>query len=142
MWDKLLQQASRFTNGVLNARDSTGYPVSVRTPITADHEQHVFHLRVPDEAEVMPGPASLLFHDHDQNIWNQHVVLVRGEVLETAQGWAFRPLRLAPGLGMEGPLSMFQMIRNARKTTNAYLAKRGLARPQIPWQRLRAAKHA
>jgi hypothetical protein len=142
MWDKLLQQASRFNNAVLNARDITGYPVSIRTPITADHEQHVLHLRVPDEAEVVSGPASLLFHDHDQNIWNQHVLLVRGEVLETAQGWDFRPLRLVPGIGMEGPLSMFRLIRDARRTTNTYLAKRGLARPHVSWERLRAVKHS
>ena len=142
MWDKLLQQASRFNSGVLNARDITGYPVSVRTPTTADHQQQVFRLRVPDEAEVVAGPASLLFHDHDEYIWNQHVLLVRGEVLETAQGWTFRPLRLAPGMGMEGPLSMFRLIREVRKTTHTYLAKRGLPRPQIPWDRLRAAKHS
>jgi hypothetical protein len=134
MWDKLKQQASTFQSAVLTTRDADGYPVSVRTSFNADDARHELRVAVPPTVEAQPGPASLLFHQHNDQLWNLRIVLVRGELAHTGNGWVFRPQPITPSP------NALRMILSCRKTAQAYLRKRGLARPPIPWDRLKAIK--
>jgi hypothetical protein len=119
---------------VLTARDAAGYPVSVRTPVQVDDTRHELYVKVAPGAEPESGPASLLFHQHNEQLWDLQIVFVRGELTHTSDGWVFRPQPLAP------PPNALRMILNCRKTARAYLRKRGLDRPSIPWERLKAIK--
>jgi hypothetical protein len=134
MWDKLKHQVSTFGSAVLTAHDANGYPMSVRTAVYADNDRHELRVEVPATAEVQSGSASLLFHQHNAQLWNLRIVLVRGELTSTGNAWVFRPQPLAPS-----PHAL-RAILNCRKTATAYLRKRGLARPPIPWGRLKAIK--
>jgi len=134
MWDKLKHQINAFGSAVLSARDTDGYPVSVRTTLHADDARHELRVTLPPTVEAQPGPASLLLHRHNEQLWDLRIVVVRGELAHTGDQWVFCPQPLTP------EPSAFRMILNCRKAANAYLRKRGLARPPIPWDRLKAIK--
>ncbi len=134
MWDNLKQQAGTFPSAVLTSRDATGYPVSMRTHCVIDDDRQELGVTVPAAVDAQPGPASLLLHHHNEQLWDLHIVVVRGELVRSGNAWIFRPQPRTPDP------SAFRMILNCRKTTKAYLRKRGLARPRIPWDRLKAIK--
>jgi hypothetical protein len=92
------------------------------------------------ETPVGPGPASLLCHRHDENLWNLKSLLVRGTLVRGDGEWTFRPERFVPGAGIGGPTAMVRFVAGARKTAGRYLEKRGLARPRIPWDEINAIK--
>lgn len=134
MWDKLKQHVSTFGSAVLTARDADGYPVSVRTPLRVDDTRRELYVTVAPGVEPEPGPASLLFHHHNEQLWELQIVFVRGELAQTSGGWVFRPQPLSPSP------NALRFILNCRKTARAYLRKRGWERPSIPWERLQAIK--
>lgn len=134
MWDKLKDQIGSFHSAVLTACDADGYPVSVRTPIRADDTRHELCVEVPAAVDMQPGPAALLFHEHNEQLWDLQMVVIRGALSETGGEWAFCPQPLAP------EPNALRMILNSRKAAKAYLRKRGLARPSVPWDRLKAIK--
>ena len=72
--------------------------------------------------EVQPGPASLLFHSHDEELWNQKVFLLLGRLEGEGPGRAFRPERPVGGIGLR---SAARMLVGARRATKAYLKMRG-----------------
>lgn len=139
MWDSLKRQGGAFTSAVLNGRDADGYPASVRTAFTFDDAQQAVRVTVPAEAALQAGVASLLFHSHDEQLWDQQIVLVRGELVRAADGWLFRPLTFSLD-NAAGGLAMLRLMLKLRKTAGAYLKKRGVARPAVPWARLNALK--
>lgn len=141
MWSKLHQYASGFTSGVLNACDADGYPASVRTPVEWDMKRQVVRVRVPPMVELEGGPASLLFHDHDAKLWNQHVLLVKGKLAGIGDEWRFEPGQIVPMMGYSGVWGSIKQIICCRKAARDYLRKRNLERPVIPWERIRASKH-
>lgn len=134
MWVKLKRQISSFESAVLTARGADGYPVSVRTCLVVNDERRELRVRLPELVEVQAGAASLLLHQHNQQLWNLRIVLVRGELAHTGNAWVFRPLPLTPSP------SALRMIINCRKTARAYLRTRGLTAPSVPWDRLKAIK--
>lgn len=134
MWDKLKREISTFQSVVLTARDADGYPVSVRTVVVADDDRHELQVTLPEPVEAQAGSASLLLHQHNEQLWNLRIVLVRGELAHNGNAWIFRPQPLTPSP------NALRMILNCRKTATAYLRKRGLDRPAIPWDRLKAIK--
>lgn len=138
MHNELASQISMFTDGVLSAQDDAGYPASVRTSVVVSGEALLVQL--PGDVQIQAGPASLLFHDHDAQLWNQRVLVVRGELAAGPDGWAFRPLRLLPAMGDANGLALLRMVVGFRKVAKAYLRKRGLARPSVPWDKLKAVK--
>ena len=89
---------------------------------------------------VQAGPASLLFHSHDEKLWNQKIFLLRGSLEKTDKGHAFRPEKFVPSIGTGGPLGTVRMVLGMRKATAAYLDRRNLVRPRIPWGEIAALK--
>ena len=83
------------------------------------------------------GPASLLWHSHDAKLARLRSFLVRGDLVVDGAEWVLTPRRMRAGPGMSGPLGDVAAFRAARRRAGRYLAARGLARPQIPWDRLR-----
>ena len=88
------------------------------------------------------GPATLLCHSHDENLWNLKSFLVRGVLAKDDGGWSFEPGQFIPGAGIGGLPAMLRFFIGSRRNAGRYLKKRGLARPRIPWDEINAAKRA
>lgn len=114
-----------FPSVVLTAIGADGTPRSVRT--TATFGPDGYAVAVPDDVEVAAGPASLLAHRHDAKLSKLDAVNVLGRLTEDHLLIPEKVVEPAPRKQILGTL------RQMRTTTDRYLARRGLARPVIPW---------
>ena len=140
MWAEIEKYLPQFESAVLNARDAEGYPYSVRCRPEQDRPAGVLRIDFAEETNLQSGPASLLCHNHDEELWNQRIFLLRGELEEAGEGHVFRPEKFIPSIGIGGPVGMLRTIIGARKSAAAYLEKRGLERPSIPWAEVETVK--
>lgn len=126
---------------VLAARDASGAPVLVRT--SASDGPDGFRIALPDDVAVVEGPASLLVHRHNDQLWNLYNASIRGTLhRDDAGGWTLRPVRLIePGARHRGGITdPIRIVRSSRAATRAYLEKRNWNRPAIPWNDYRALR--
>lgn len=141
MWTELEAQLRRYSSTVLTALDDAGYPVSVRCQPRVDEAMRVVHIAAFGEVGLRAGPASILCHMHDDQLWQLTNVLIRGTIEQSSDGWIFRPLRLIRGQS-RGPLYFLRVLLDGRCAARRYLAKRGIPRPQIPWRHIQAVRAA
>jgi hypothetical protein len=94
-------------------------------------------LDVPPDEQLREGPASLLAHAHDEELWSLRSVVVTGELI-SADGWIFRPERIVGGGDAVSPLAVVRQLGRLRRTADGYLEKRSLPRPPIVWSSVRA----
>jgi hypothetical protein len=129
---------SGYRSVVLAAVDADGAPVLVRTSVAAEADG--YRVEVPADLPVTDGPAALLVHRHDDELWNLHNANVRGDLVSDEKGWLLRPSTLVePGQRDGGSiLDPFRIARSCQANTRRYLRRRGLARPAIPWAAYRA----
>jgi hypothetical protein len=139
MWTELVAQLRRYPSTVLTALDDVGYPVSVRCQPRVDEAMQVLHVALAGAVGLRAGPASILCHTHDEQLWHLTNVLIRGTIEQSGDGWIFHPQRLIHGQS-RGPLYFLRVLLDGRRAARRYLAKRGLPRPQIPWQRILAVR--
>jgi hypothetical protein len=132
MWPEIVKRLPRYSSAVLTGLDSGGDPISVRCQPTLDHQAQVLRVLMPDGLGVVPGPAGLLCHRHNEQLWDLKSFLLRGTLEPTGHGWVFRPRQLVGGMDTT-LLSNLRLLRNGRRTAKHYLAARGLRRPTIPW---------
>ena len=137
MWTEIEKNLPMFETGVLNFTDQDGYPYSVRCRPRQDASAGILRLDLAAGEAVQPGPASLLYHSHDEELWNQKLFLLRGRLEGAGDKWVFRPEK---AIGTGGIRGVARMLIGARKSTTAYLKKRGLARPRIPWDEIEDVK--
>jgi hypothetical protein len=140
MWSDLARLLPTFRSAVLTGLDADGYPFSLRCQPSLEPTTQTIRIPPPPGVAIQPGPASLLCHQHDEQLWNQRSLLVRGTLRTKPDGWVLEPRQLIPGLGIGGPLAMIRGIVAARRTAGRYLAARRLARPRIPWADINAVK--
>jgi hypothetical protein len=133
MWADTVKYLPRFSSAVLTGLDSGGDPVSVRCQPAVDDQAQVLRVLVPDGLGFVPGPAGLLCHQHDEQLWRLKSFLLRGSLERTVHDWVFRPRQLVRGMDTT-PLSNLRVLRAGRRTAKRYLAARGLPRPTIPWE--------
>jgi hypothetical protein len=115
----------RFKEGVVNGVDADGRPFSVRqTTLAWDAASGSMPVKVPDVLGPVAGPASLLCHAHDENLWNMRAILVKGKLERRGDGWAFVGTKFDPP-------SPIALIMAARKSAKNYLEKRGLEWPKV-----------
>ncbi len=139
MWDKVVQNLALYPSAVLTGVDADGYPFSIRCKPEIDAAQQVLRIQTAPNLTFQAGPAGLLCHYHNEELWDLNSFMVRGE-LEAAEGeWIFRPKEFYDG-NAKG-LALIGFVRKARREANNYLKKRGLSRPQIPWDEIEALKH-
>ena len=140
MWAEYTKILSTFESAVLTGFDSSGYPLSMRChPQAVAHEQ-VLTVAIPATVDLQSGPACLLVHAHNEQLWDLRSYLVRGRLERQGESAQLLVEKLTPGAGMGGPLAVITLIRNARRTANNYLQKRNLPRPTVPWEKLAACK--
>jgi len=140
MWAEIEKYLPLFESAVLNASDGEGYPYSVRCHPEQDRPAGILRIDLSEGTNVQAGPASLLYHSHDEELWNQKIFLLRGRLEESGDGHVFRPEKFVPSIGTGGPLGTVRMVFGVRKATAAYLKKRSLERPRIPWAEIAALK--
>lgn len=140
MWDEIVRHLSDFESVVLTGIDTEGYPYSVRSRPQIDPFERMLLVQLPAGIPIRPGPASLLCHSHDENLWNLKSFLVRGTLAREHGTWKFRPERFVPGAGIGGPMGIVRFVTGSRKYARRYLQKRGLPRPRIPWDEVNEIK--
>ena len=138
MWTDIEKYLAQFPSAVLTGVDAEGYPFSIRCHPLIDHAQK--HLRIEQTAntEIQPGPASLMCHSHDELFWDLKSFLLRGHLEQDEEGYIFQPNKLIVSGGLSSPLDQMKFMIKARKMTKRYLAKRGLPRPKVPWDDIKA----
>jgi hypothetical protein len=79
MWGEIIEHLADFPSAVLTGVDAEGYPFSIRCRPEPDGDTQVMWIRLPaNNTPIQPGPASLLYHKHDENLWNQKASLYVG----------------------------------------------------------------
>jgi len=122
-----------YDSAVLASVADDGFPRATRTRLTPVPEGHAFAVELPSEEPVSPGPASLLCHKHDEKLWKLSSFVAAGELASVAGQWQMTPSAFIPGAAST-PAAVVRAIRNCRASANRYLERRGLDRPQVPWQ--------
>jgi len=140
MWDEIEKYLPMFDSAVLSVTDPAGYPYSIRCHPVPDRTAGTLRLDIEEGAPVRIGQASILCHSHDQNTWNQKIFVLRGDLEEAGGGWAFRPEKFVPSLGVGGPLGAMRALIEIRRNAAGYLKRRGLPRPRITWREIEAVK--
>jgi hypothetical protein len=133
-----LRQLATFPSAVLGTTTQDGAPLLRRIHVTGATGD-ALTLDVPPDEDLRPGPASLLAHSHDEQLWSLRSLGVLGELVD-GPTWTFRPERLIGDSGRTTPLAMFRLLRGLRRTAQGYLDRRSLPRPQIPWDGVQALK--
>jgi hypothetical protein len=98
----MVRHLSDFESIVPTGIDAEGYPYGVRNRPRIDPFERALLVDIRLETPVGPGPASLLCHRHDENLWNLKSLLVRGTLVRGDGEWTFRPERFVPGAGIRG----------------------------------------
>lgn len=140
MWNEIVKYLGMFPSAVLTGIDSAGYPFSRRCTPRADMARQLLHIAEAGDGQLQPGPAGLLCHDHNDQLWDLKAVQVTGTLERAEQGWLFHPQRYVTGGALLGPLGQMQFVTRAQATARKYLQKRGLPRPKVRWDELEAVK--
>jgi hypothetical protein len=133
---RALSELAGYPSAVLATRTDDGMPSLRRVHVDGPGAAGRLRLDVPPDEQLREGPASLLAHGHDEQLWSLRSVVVTGELI-AADGWVFRPERIVGG-GSTNPLAVIRTLRELRTTARSYLDKRGLPRPPIAWHSIRA----
>ncbi len=133
MWPEILKYCEPYESAVLTWVAEDGYPFSIRSKPEPEEAHKLIRLDLPPGLELKSGPASLLWHRHDDRLWKLNSFAVRGQLLEENKGWVIRPELFIPGVGIGGWRSYVRFLVNGRRTTRRYLERRGLPRPKFNW---------
>lgn len=140
MWSEAAKQLAEFPEVVLTAVDPTGYPVSVRQT-TQRYDPATGELSVvwPPGLPVAEGPAAVLCHSHNENLWDIKQLRIKGKLERRADQWVFTStdFRRPP----RSQLTVFWCLsRDMRRAARRYLDRRGLEMPQVNFEALRALR--
>ena len=139
MWNDLRAALPLFPTVVLTWPDHRGYPVSVRLAVEPVDALQVLRFHAPAGLELRAGPASMMSHSHDEQTWHVKSFMTRGLLERDDQAWVFRPLTFIHGYGIARFADQVRGVLRPRSTARRYLNKRGLARPAIPWDKIKAS---
>jgi Pyridoxamine 5'-phosphate oxidase len=130
---------SGYDSAVLVARDAGGQPWLLRVRPELDAGTGVLAVDVPPGEPVEPGPARLLCHGHDAQLWNMTSGVVVGDLVRRDAGWGFVATRIVPGAATD-PVRTVQTIRGCRRSAQQYLDRRHLTPPSVDWAAFGALK--
>lgn len=134
VWDEAAKWLNKFPEAVLTVIDGNGYPASVRVSTSGyDKVSGELAVSLPAAIDGAAGPASVLCHSHDEKLWNLQMITIHGAVEKREGAWIFRTESFEPPT----KLAMLDFIRNARRSAQKYLDKRGLPRPQVNWAEIK-----
>jgi hypothetical protein len=116
---------------VLTYLDVVGRPASVRVKVeqAADGLDVALPEGAPPPAD---GPANLLAHSHDDELWDLQQTMVRGRLRVDGEAARFLPDKVVPG-ARPGLRNAVRTLRRCRRSAASELDRRGLDRPAVPW---------
>jgi hypothetical protein len=129
------QAATAHGDPALSYLDVDGWPASVRVALARDGDTLVAALPV-GAPPAAAGPANLLAHAHDEDLWDLRQTMVRGHLDVDGEVVRFTPDRIVPG-SRPGIRAQLEVIRRCRRNAADELARRGLGRPTVPWDDVR-----
>ncbi len=136
LWDEVCNELSGFPNAVLTGVDTCGFPFSLRCTPLPDLYRKVLVVPVDRWTEMVPGPASLLCHRHDEHLDQLKSFVVLGRLEQSDSRWIFVPTRWVKGTGYDGLVGFVRFLLDGRRAANRYLNYRGLPRPQVRWDQM------
>ena len=139
MWDKIRKLGEPYDSATLSTLDADGYPTSLRVVPIYDETQQTISFTLLAETDLQVGPASLLFHYHNEALWDLTNHVIRGTVEQNDNTWIFRPVKLVQGGSQKGS-DVLKFMMQARKTAKSYLQKHNLKRPQVDWKSIKALR--
>jgi len=139
MWNNIARQLGQYPNAVLTGIDASGYPFSLRCQPRVDEMRQVLLISPHGDEHIQPGPAGLLCHYHNEEMWDLKSFQLLGRLERTEQGWVFHVERAIPE-SAPGPLAPFQMIAKSGGDAKKYLKKHGLPRPTVDWKGIKALR--
>ena len=137
MWEQIIAYISSYPSVVVTGIDAGGYPYSVRCHVQPDSARQLIRTDLPANAEIQPGPASMMSHYHDENLWNQTSFLVNGKLENREDGWNFRPEKVVGEIS-QSPLELMRAMLRLRRTASDYLKKHNLPKPQVAYDEIHA----
>lgn len=130
MWAEAAKWLNKFPEAVVTATDTEGYPASVRVPTRAyDAATGELPVSLTESVTFTEGPANLLCRSHNEKLWNLQMITVKGTLGKRDGAWVFRSQSFQP----PSKLAVLDFVRNARRSAQKYLDKRGLSRPAVNW---------
>ncbi|GHO79246.1 hypothetical protein KSD_70170 [Ktedonobacter sp. SOSP1-85] len=135
--NKLKEYLHSFRDAVLTGLNAQGYPVSVRCQPEIDETEHTLQIHLPADIQIVPGPAGLLCHSHDEKLWHLKSFALQGTLEHQEDISLFHVQRFLPGINMAGAPGPITTLIRARRTMKQALQKRGLPQPSIPWTRMK-----
>lgn len=132
MWTDAAKALAAFPEVVVTAVGPDGYPVSVRqNSLRYDAVTGEMLVAWPEEVAVAEGPANLLCHSHDENLWNIKALQIKGHLERRGDDWVFIGSAFTPPSSMV--VTLWRAARSNRAAGHRYLQRRGLERPQVNW---------
>jgi hypothetical protein len=130
---RLRELGGRYETAVLSVVAPDGYPFSIRVPVSVGRRGRP-EIRIDASPAatlpLLPGPACVTAHDHDEKLaWSRNFQ-VRGQLLGDRSGWMVAPQQVVDGFELPpvGPLTRavlnFRKIRRFRQTAKRERAKR------------------
>jgi hypothetical protein len=137
MWNDIVTQLSKYPNAVLTGIDPDGYPFSMRCKPQVDESRKVLLIEQSGDVRIQPGPAGILCHYHDEQMWDLRSFQIHGTLEQAGQIWVFRPERYIPWGSTSGQMDQMRSLFKTRAVANKYLQKRGLPRPKVDWDEIK-----
>jgi hypothetical protein len=132
-FSQVLRNMRAYDSAVLSWVADDGFPRATRTGLTPVPDAEAFAVDPPSDEPVRPGPAGLLCHKHDEKVWKLSSFVATGQLVGTAGRWRMTPSVFIPGVA-SSPAATIRTVRGCRASAARYLERRGLDRPQVPWQ--------
>ena len=130
-WKRAKKDLAKYPEAVLNAVDAGGRGVSVRQlQLAFDAQRGTLPVTLPESLGVVEGPASLLAHYHDEQLWNLRSMLIKGRLERRDGAWVFVAGSYRPNTPMD-------FLRGTRVAARKYLERRGLPRPKPAYDVIR-----
>lgn len=138
MWNEIVTHLKKFPTAVLTGIDADGYPFSIRCTPQVDEAGKRLNILRSADVPIQSGPAGLLCHSHNEELWDLKSFLVLGSLEQDEQSWVLTPRRFIPGGGLQGRVAEMKWAFTARANSGKYLKKRSLPRPEVPWDEYKA----
>jgi hypothetical protein len=132
-YSQVLRHMRAYDSAVLSWVADDGFPRAARTSLTPVPDGQAFAVELPGDEPVREGPAGLLCHKHDEKLWKLSSFVATGELTSEAGQWRMTPTGFIPGAAST-PAAVIRTVRGCRASAARYLERRGLSRPQVPWQ--------
>src|ERR1041384_7853048 len=144
MWNpKLIDCARFYPEGTLTVTEAGGYPRSARVQVDFDDARQQIRVSGMRWDEDWRGPASLLFHRHNDELEDFHEMMIRGELSQGAGEMVFTPTSFLTGSGREDtdamphakdPVHLVKFMLLGRKKAREYLAKSKSTWPRVDFR--------